>query len=53
LQRPCETQIIVTRGFALTFVVATWIRMPSEACGQDGYWRNQAVVSLADTSHLH
>ncbi|QAZ44107.1 histidine phosphatase family protein [Mesorhizobium sp. Pch-S] len=66
-QRPCETQIIVTHGFALTFVVAAWIRMPIEACGhvsfraspgsithlqQDGYWRNRAVVSLADTTHL-
>lgn len=65
--RPCENQIIVTHGFALTFVVAAWIGMPIEAVGfvsfpaksgsithlrQDDYWRSRAVLRLADTSHL-
>jgi probable phosphoglycerate mutase len=65
--RPCETQIIVTHGFALTFVVAAWIGMPLEAVGQvslpvksgsitrliaDPYWRNRAIASLGDVSHL-
>ncbi|GAA3577408.1 histidine phosphatase family protein [Nonomuraea rosea] len=31
LQRPCERQIIVTHGGSLTFVVASWIKMPIEA----------------------
>ncbi|RYX80230.1 histidine phosphatase family protein [bacterium] len=67
IERPCETQIIVTHGFALTFVIAAWIKMPIEASGhvsfparsgsitqlrQDDYWRNRAVVSLADATHL-
>ena len=65
--RSCETQIIVTHGFALTFVVAAWIQMPIEAVGfvsfpaksgsitdlrQDDYWRSHAVLRLADASHL-
>ncbi|MCX8995759.1 histidine phosphatase family protein [Rhizobiaceae bacterium BDR2-2] len=67
LARPCETQIVVTHGFALTFVIAAWIGMPLEAVGrvsfparsgslthlrQDDYWRNRAVLRLADISHL-
>ena len=63
----CETQIIVTHGFALTLVIAAWIKMPVEAAGfvsfpaksgsithlrQDDFWRNRSVVSLADASHL-
>ena len=65
--RPCETQIIVTHGIAMTFVVAAWIGMPLEAVGQvafpvksgsitrliaDPYWRNRGVASLGDVSHL-
>ena len=65
--REFETQIIVTHGFALTFIVAAWIGMPIEAVGHvsfpvrsasitrlasDPYWRNRAVLSLGDTSHL-
>ncbi|WP_223568946.1 histidine phosphatase family protein [Agrobacterium tumefaciens] len=67
VSRPCETQIIVTHGFALTFVIAAWIKMPVDAVAyvsfparsgsithlkQDDYWRSCAVVSLADCSHL-
>ncbi|WP_240233683.1 histidine phosphatase family protein [Devosia lacusdianchii] len=67
ISRPCTTQIIVTHGFALTFVVAAWIKMPIDAAGfvafparsgsithlqQDDYWRNRGVIRLADTAHL-
>ncbi|MFK4771458.1 histidine phosphatase family protein [Rhizobium sp. ZW T2_16] len=67
VSRPCETQIIVTHGFALTFVIAAWIGMPIASVGhvsfpaksgsithlqQDDYWRSRAVLNLADTSHL-
>lgn len=66
-QRPCEHQIVVTHGFALTFVVAAWIRMPVEALGyavfkarsgsittlhEDDLYRSRVVVSLGDTTHL-
>ncbi|MBI1649044.1 histidine phosphatase family protein [Hyphomicrobium sulfonivorans] len=65
IARPAELQVIVTHGFALTFVVAAWIGMPLEAAGfvnftvpsgsvthlrQDDYWRNRAVISLGDES---
>ena len=67
IARPCEHQVVVTHGMALTFVVSAWIRMPLEAAGyvafrstsggitvlhQDDFFRNRAVVSLNDTSHL-
>lgn len=67
LRRPCERQIIVTHGFALTFVVASWIRMPFESLGsvsfrapsgsitvlrEDDFFHNRQVVSLGDTRHL-
>lgn len=63
----CPTQIVVTHGFALTFVVAAWIKMPIEAVGfvsfpaksgsithlqEDDYWGSRAVLRLADISHL-
>jgi probable phosphoglycerate mutase len=61
------THIIVTHGFALTFVVARWIGMPEESAGfvnfhastggithlqEDDFWRNRCVMLLNDTSHL-
>ena len=67
IARPCEHQVVVTHGMALTFVVSAWIRMPLEAAGyvafrstsggitvlhEDDFFRNRAVVSLNDTSHL-
>ncbi|WP_429923242.1 histidine phosphatase family protein [Agrobacterium vitis] len=67
MSRPFETQIIVTHGFALTFVIAAWIGMPIASVGhvsfparsgsithlrQDDYWQSRAVLSLADISHL-
>lgn len=33
LARPCKTLVIVTHGFALTFVVAAWIKRPLESVG--------------------
>ncbi|MFI7632880.1 histidine phosphatase family protein [Nonomuraea sp. NPDC049400] len=67
LQRPCEHQIIVTHGGSLTFVVASWIKMPITAVGyasfrvasgsittlrEDDFFHNRTVVSLGDTRHL-
>ncbi|WP_225101142.1 histidine phosphatase family protein [Streptomyces sp. CoH27] len=67
LQHPCVHQIIVTHGGSLTFVVASWIRMPIEAVGyasfrapsgsittlcEDDFFHNRQVVSLGDTRHL-
>lgn len=67
LASPCAHQVVVTHGFALTFVVAAWIRMPLEATGsvnlrstsggitvleEDDFFANRAVVRLDDTTHL-
>ncbi|MFF8955359.1 histidine phosphatase family protein [Streptomyces sp. NPDC014894] len=67
LERPCEHQIIVTHGGSLTFVVASWIRMPIESAGyasfrapsgsittlrEDDFFHNRQVVGLGDTRHL-
>ncbi|ALG10179.1 histidine phosphatase family protein [Kibdelosporangium phytohabitans] len=67
LARPGEQQVIVTHGFAVTFVVAAWIGMPLPAAGlvafpvspgsitvlrQDDFFRNRALVSLGETGHL-
>lgn len=66
--RPCATQILVTHGFALTFVVAAWVKMPVETTGfidlhvrpgsithlrEDPFWGSRSVVSLGDASHFH
>jgi 2,3-bisphosphoglycerate-dependent phosphoglycerate mutase len=67
LGSPAEYQVIVTHGFALTFVVAAWIGMPLEAAGligipvssgsittlsQQAPFHNRSIVRLNDTSHL-
>ena len=67
LASPCSHQIIVTHGFALTFVVAAWITMPLDAAGyiavratsggithlcEDDLFANRGILSLNDTSHL-
>lgn len=67
LRRPREHQIVVTHGFALTFVVAAWIKMPYEAVGsvsfpapsgsitllrEDDFFHNRQVVRVGDTRHL-
>ncbi|MFD9721422.1 histidine phosphatase family protein [Streptomyces sp. NPDC059076] len=67
LKHPYEHQIVVTHGFALTFIVAWWIGMPIESLGyanfrapsgsittlrEDDFFHNRQVVSLGDTRHL-
>jgi probable phosphoglycerate mutase len=67
LASPAEYQVIVTHGFALTFVVAAWIGMPLEATvliglpvhsgsittlRQEPPFHNRSIVTLNDTSHL-
>ena len=67
LSSPAEYQVIVTHGFALTFVVAAWIGMPLDAAGliglpvtsgsittlsQEPPFYNRGVVRLNDISHL-
>jgi 2,3-bisphosphoglycerate-dependent phosphoglycerate mutase len=67
LQSPCEHQVIVTHGFAATFLVAAWIKMPIDSLSyvhlginsgsittlkEDDYSHNRQVISLGDTSHL-
>ncbi|GAA0460614.1 histidine phosphatase family protein [Streptomyces stramineus] len=67
LRSPCAHQVIVTHGFALTFVVASWIKMPFESLGsvsfrapsgsitvlrEDDFFHNRQVVSVGDTRHL-
>jgi probable phosphoglycerate mutase len=62
-----EHQIVVTHGYALTFVVAAWIGMPADSLGyvnfrapsgsittlrEDDFFHNRQVVSLGDTRHL-
>ena len=61
-------QVVVTHGFAVTFVIAAWIKMPLEAAGyvnfasssggithliEDDYFHNRGVAVVNDTSHLH
>ncbi|GAA0503163.1 phosphoglycerate mutase [Paractinoplanes deccanensis] len=67
LRQPGEHVVVVTHGFALTFVVAAWIKMPVESLGyvnlrapsgsittlrEDDYFHNRQVVALGDTRHL-
>ena len=64
---PCPYQIIVTHGFALTFVVAAWIKMPLDAADrivvkstsggithlvEDDVFFNRGIVRLNETAHL-
>jgi probable phosphoglycerate mutase len=67
LADPAECQILVTHGFALTFVIAWWIGMPIESLGrvnfpvksgsithlaENAQWKSRAVVTLGETAHL-
>lgn len=67
LDHPREHQIVVTHGYALTFVVAAWIGMPADSLGyvnfrapsgsittlrEDDFFHNRQVVRLGDTRHL-
>lgn len=64
---PAETLVIVTHGFALTFVIAWWIGMPIECLGRVNFpvpsgsithlaentqWKSRGVIKLGDNSHL-
>jgi 2,3-bisphosphoglycerate-dependent phosphoglycerate mutase len=64
---PAGTKVIATHGYAMTFVIAAWIRMPLEAAGyinvrassggitllaEDDFLRNRALTYVNDTSHL-
>ncbi|SPF06729.1 histidine phosphatase family protein [Streptomyces sp. MA5143a] len=67
LRLDAEHQIVVTHGFALTFVVAAWSRLPVESLGyinfrapsgsithlrEDDFFHNRQLVHLGDTRHL-
>ncbi|SDF19469.1 probable phosphoglycerate mutase [Blastococcus aurantiacus] len=67
LAGPGAHHVVVTHGFALTFVVCAWIRMPLEATGyvnfrstsggitvleEDDFFANRSVVRLDETAHL-
>jgi len=67
VESPCENQIVVTHGYALTFVIAHWIAMPMESVGyvnvrvgsgsiselnEDDFFHNRRIVSLNDLRHL-
>ncbi len=67
LERDASTQVVVTHGFAMTFVVAAWIGMPIDAVGsvnlratsggithlhEDDFFRNRQVAFLNDARHL-
>ncbi|MEV0029647.1 histidine phosphatase family protein [Nocardia sp. NPDC050793] len=60
--------IVVTHGYALTFVITSWMQIPVDAVGfasfattpgaithlrLDDYWRNRTLLGLADTAHLN
>ncbi|WP_394940208.1 histidine phosphatase family protein [Psychromicrobium sp. YIM B11713] len=67
LESECETQIVVTHGGAISFVLTAWIGMPLESLGyanfkvapgsitllrEDDYFHNHQIVSLGETGHL-
>ncbi|SFK42679.1 histidine phosphatase family protein [Cellulomonas sp. KH9] len=67
LARDDDQLVVVTHGFAATFVVAAWIGIPVEAAGhvafpvpsgsittlrEDGRFHNRAVVAVGDVAHL-
>lgn len=62
-----DHQVVVTHGFAATFVIAAWIMMPVEAAGhvsfrltsggittlrRDDFFGNRQVASLNEVGHL-
>ncbi len=67
LASDCSHQVVVTHGFAATYVIAAWIGMPLESTGhvsfqvssgsiselrEDDFFHNRSVVSLNNVSHL-
>lgn len=66
LASPCRKQVVVTHGFALTFVVSAFVGMPLGAAGRigvrstsggttglekDGRFHDRTIVSVDDVSH--
>ena len=64
---PAPVQVVVTHGFAVTFVVAAWVEMPLDAAGyinlktnsgglthlrEDDLRFNRAVLRLNEVAHL-
>ncbi len=64
---PATHQVVVTHGFAVTFAIAAWIRVPLDAAGyvsfrstsggltvlgEDDFFHNRTVLSLNETAHL-
>lgn len=67
LQNPVQHQVVVTHGFALTFVVAAFARLPLDGIGylslpvtggsitvlgEDDVFHNRSVLVLDETAHL-
>ena len=67
LESRSEYKVVVTHGFAVTFVLTSWIRMPIESLGyvsfgaasgsitelrEDDYFHNRQIAILGDTRHL-
>lgn len=67
LQNPVPHQVVVTHGFALTFVVAAFSRLPLDGIayfhlpvtggsitvlGEDDVFHNRSILSLDETGHL-
>jgi probable phosphoglycerate mutase len=67
LESPVQTQIVVTHGFAVTFLIAAWFELPTEACGwigfrprsggithlqQDDHFFDRALLTFNDHAHL-
>lgn len=67
LATPAEHVVIITHGFAATFVIAAWIGVPLDSAGyvsfrsspggitelhQDDRFHNRQVAVLDDTTHL-
>ncbi|EKF58018.1 fructose-2,6-bisphosphatase [Agrobacterium albertimagni AOL15] len=64
---PPDTLVMVTHGFALTFIIAWWIGMPIDCLGRVSFpvpsgsithlaentqWKSRAVVTLGERDHL-
>jgi probable phosphoglycerate mutase len=67
LSAPPETAVIVTHGFALTFVISAWLDTPIESLGRVRYhadsgsltrleidpdWGDRTLTSFNETAHL-
>lgn len=68
LSCPAEYIVIVTHGFALTYVITAWLEIPWESAGyasfasnpgsittlaEDDFFHNRQVATLADITHLN